>query len=75
MKSSIPKKDFEKSLDYYVQERDGHLIPVHINKMRNHTHYYNWSSDIGNWIRGEAISPCMQQMYANPLPPGKSSYH
>jgi hypothetical protein len=69
------KKDFRKNPNYYVQERDGHLIPVHINKMRSRTHYYNWSSDIGNWIRGEEIPKHMQQMYVNPLPPGKSAYH
>jgi hypothetical protein len=55
------KKEFQNSLDYYVQERDGHLIPVHINKMKSRTHYYNWSSNFGNWIRGEKISDSLRK--------------
>lgn len=32
-----------------------HLIPVHINKARDDEYFWNWCSEIGNWVRGEKI--------------------
>jgi hypothetical protein len=43
------------------------LIPVHINKARTSDYYYDWSSNIGGWVRGAEISERMKRMYKNPI--------
>ena len=47
-----------------VKEED--LISVHINKMRSKDHFWNWSSDNKDWIRGEEISQKLKDAYNNP---------
>lgn len=42
--------------EYRKKGFKGSLIPVHINKCRDNTHYWDWSSDIGDWVRGKEIS-------------------
>ena len=44
------------------------LIPVHINKSRDDTHFWDWSSDLKGWIRGNEIPEKLQRMYKNPKP-------
>lgn len=44
----------------------GSLKPVHINKCRDDTHYWDWSSDIGDWVRGKKIPQNLQRMYKYP---------
>lgn len=33
-----------------------HLTPVHTNKMKCDKYYWHWSSDYGDWIRGDKIN-------------------
>jgi len=42
------------------------LIPVHINKARDNTHFYNWSSDLQKWVKGEKIPKHLNKIYNNP---------
>lgn len=49
--------------EYRKQGFKGSLIPVHINCCRDNTHYWNWSSDIGDWVRGNEISEQLKRMY------------
>lgn len=51
----------------------GNLIPVHINKCRDTTHFWDWSSDIGDWVRGEKIPEKLIRLYNTPLI--KSNYN
>lgn len=52
--------------EYRKQGFTGNLIPVHINKCRDNTHYWNWSSDIGDWVRGKEIPENLKRMYEQP---------
>lgn len=54
--------------EYRKKGFKGSLIPVHINKCRDNTHYWDWSSDIGDWVRGKEISEQMKRMYKIPQP-------
>lgn len=49
------------------------LLPVHINKCRCDTYYWNWSSDLQDWVRGEKIPEHLKRMYDAP-PMTKSNY-
>ena len=42
------------------------LIPVHINKARDETHFYNWSSDLKKWVKDKPIPEKLKRMYKNP---------
>jgi hypothetical protein len=48
------------------------LIPVHINKARSGEYFYDWSSDIGDWVRGEKIPDALNKCYKTPYIPIKS---
>jgi hypothetical protein len=48
------------------------LIPVHINKMRDKSYFYDWSSDLKGWFRGDEIPEKLKRMYKTPLV--KSNY-
>ena len=57
----------------FKSNEDGEkLIPVHINKARDNEYFWNWSSDISKWVKGEAIPESLKRAYANP--PAKSNY-
>jgi hypothetical protein len=49
------------------------FIPVHINKCRDETHYWDWSSDLGEWVKGKEIPDNLKRMYK--LPPAKTTYN
>ena len=42
------------------------LIPVHINKCRCENYFWDWSSGIEDWVRGEKIPEQLNKMYRNP---------
>lgn len=48
------------------------LIPVHINKCRCENYFWDWSSDIGDWVRGKKIPESMKRAYKTPIV--KSNY-
>lgn len=48
------------------KENGKNLIPVHINKCRDDEYFWDWSSDAGNWIRGEKIPENLKRMYKTP---------
>ena len=48
------------------------LMPVHINKCRCDNYYWDWSSDIGDWVRGNKIPEEMKRAYKTPIV--KSNY-
>jgi len=64
---------FIKFQDLKKQGRISNLIPVHINKMRDETHFWNWNSDIGDWIQGEEIPELLNKAYKTPIT--KSTYY
>jgi hypothetical protein len=49
------------------------LIPVHINKMRDETHFWDWNSNIGDWVQGEEIPELLNKAYKTPIT--KSTYY
>lgn len=49
------------------------LIPVHINKMRDETYFWDWNKTLGDWVRGEEIPELLKRAYKTPV--SKSNYH
>lgn len=43
------------------------LIPVHINKCRCDNYFWDWSSDIGDWVRGREIPEYLKKAYKAPI--------
>ena len=54
-----------------VKEDD--LIMVHINKARSENYFWNWSSDMKDWIRWDKIPERLKRAYKTPLT--KSNYN
>ena len=48
------------------------LIPVHINKCRCENYYWDFSIELGEWVRGEKISERLKKLYNTPQT--KSNY-
>ena len=43
------------------------LIPVHINKCRCTSYFWDWSTDLKDWVRGETIPEHLKRMYNQPV--------
>ena len=66
------ENEFIKFQDLRKSGTATNLIPVHINKMRDETHFWNWNSKVGDWVKGEKMSDVMINSLKNPLV--KSNY-
>lgn len=73
VKELIMKECFYKYSDAKANGLVEDLIPIHINKCRCENYFWNWSSDIGDWIIGEKIPKHLKLAYSNP-PIVKSNY-
>lgn len=51
----------------FLKELTDDFVPVHINYVRNETHFWNWSSDLKGWVRGREIPYKLKRDYKNPL--------
>ena len=52
-----------------ITKEDGvNLIPVHINKCRDETHFWDWKLHLNKWVRGKKIPEHLNRMYKNPKP-------
>ena len=52
--------------EYRKNGFNGHLTPVHINKMRCDKFYWDWSSDLGDWVQGKEVPEKLKRMYDTP---------
>jgi len=72
IKELIKEKCFYKYSVAKANGLVGELIPVHINKCRCENYFWNWSSNMNDWIRGEKIPEYLKLAYSNPIV--KSNY-
>ena len=61
------EKDENKNILFQNQSRVTNLIPVHINKMRCDEYFWNWSSNLKDWVRGEKIPNHLKTAYKTPI--------
>ena len=60
-------KDFKTFKEWQKEDENANLIPVHINKARSENFFWNWDSDLKDWIRGEELTEKYKRMHKKPL--------
>ena len=60
-------RDFKTFSEWRKEDKKASLIPVHINKTRSENFFWNWDSNLGDWIRGEELTEKYKRMHKTPL--------